>query len=78
MAWQTLPVVVGLRSLGRHTGLNRLLCALAPKTEYEQQFDQELLRRVRGGTALGMLAQTAVSIRGSSFRQWDMRPSDSI
>ncbi|MBM4224818.1 MAG: FkbM family methyltransferase [Gammaproteobacteria bacterium] len=49
MAWQTLPVVVGLRSLGRHTGLNRLLCALAPKTEYEQRFDQELLRRVRGG-----------------------------
>jgi FkbM family methyltransferase len=49
MAWRTHPAVVVLRSIGRRTGINRLLCALSSAKPYEEDFDRALIQRVRGG-----------------------------
>jgi FkbM family methyltransferase len=49
MSWRTHPAVTVMRTLGRRTGVNRLLSALAPETTYEQSYDRELLSRMRRG-----------------------------
>jgi FkbM family methyltransferase len=49
MAWRTHPAIVALRTVGRYTGVNRLLCTLASKKPYEEQFDRALTERVRVG-----------------------------
>lgn len=49
MSWRSHPVVIGIRSLGRRLGLNRLLASIGKSSSYEDRFRRELLSSIRSG-----------------------------
>jgi hypothetical protein len=48
-SWRTAGFVLGLRGLGRLLKVNRHLHKLVSAPQYEQEFDDALLRTIRPG-----------------------------
>lgn len=49
MAWQTNPIVIGARNIGRKMGLNALFAKFMSDGSYEKRFEFSLLSQVHSG-----------------------------